>query len=126
MSADIEMGNDALAAKSLISMFTFWSTWSCGSPAVLSDSRPLVIVTNLTVKSCIEPDEEAGGAAAGGFAWVFVPKLAKFHTPASDCTRAISGSWISMPVTFSFFEKIRGLSSTPTFNDLARMKGVLL
>jgi len=85
------------------------------------DSVPLVIFTSLTVKSCTELLD---GSAAG--VELFPPKLAKFQAPYRIESDRFAGKSISMPVTLSFFEKIRGWSSTPTFNDLAWMNGALL
>src|SRR5450755_2492531 len=70
------------------------------------------------------PPEEAAGLAAEV---LFPPRLEKFHfSPFSDFTRLISGCFKVSSVTFRVFEKISGISSTPTLSDLACTKADLL
>src|SRR5205807_7274805 len=53
----------------------------------------------------------------------FPPRLEKFHLPEGVCRRVISGRSRVSAVTCSALEKISGMTSTPTFNDFARIKG---
>ena len=64
----------------------------------------------------------AGFAAASDLP----PRLEKFHFPEASRSSAISGLSSVISVTCKVLEKISGITSTPTFSDLARMKGSLL
>ena len=54
------------------------------------------------------------------------PRLEKFHVPVGVFSSVICGSWRVIPVMFSCLEKISGITSTPTFSDLAVINGDLL
>ena len=58
--------------------------------------------------------------AAGGLVWSLGAQSSRNsrHRHRIESGR-FPGPSISIPVTLSFFEKISGSSSTPTFNDLA-------
>src|SRR5579883_433796 len=70
-------------------------------------------------------EEDAAGAEepAGAFA-AFPPRLEKFHLPPAVFSSVICGCSSVIPVTRSSFDRIRGISSTPTFSDLAVTNGV--
>src|SRR5205085_3694588 len=54
---------------------------------------------------------------------VWPPNEEKFHTSAELCSSVTWGVSMVMPVMFKVFEKISGMSSTPTCRDLAVRKG---
>src|SRR6202142_3203236 len=91
--------------------------------ARFTERRPFFTSSLLTERSGV-----ADGPLGAGFAAVedLLPRLEKFHFPAASRSRAISGVSRVMSVTCNALEKISGITSTPTFSDLARMKGALL
>jgi hypothetical protein len=54
------------------------------------------------------------------------PRLEKFHLPLAALSKVICGSFNTISVTLSCFEKIKGNIFTPTFNDFAVTNGDLL
>src|SRR6185369_2484181 len=116
-------GNCEVGEKSRTLMSTL--SYTCGlmeELARFTDRRPSFTSSLLTERSGVDE-----GALGGfGVAADLLPRLEKFHFPAASRSRAISGLSSVISVTCSFFEKISGITSTPTFRDLARMKGSLL
>src|SRR6266478_4617909 len=92
--------------------------------ARFTDRRPAFTSSLLTERSGVDdgPLAGAGFAAASDL----LPRLEKFHFPEASRSKAISGLSSVISVTCKALEKIRGITSTPTFSDLARMKGSLL
>src|SRR5450432_1199866 len=91
--------------------------------ARLTDRRPSFTSSLLTERSGVDEGPLAGVLAAGSD---LLPRLEKFHFPAASRSRAISGLSSVISVTCKALEKISGITSTPTFSDLARMKASLL
>ncbi len=54
------------------------------------------------------------------------PRLEKFQVPLVALSNVICGCSSTISVTFSCFEKISGISSTPIFSDCAVINGDLL
>src|SRR6266852_9902502 len=92
--------------------------------ARFTDRRPSFTSSLLTERSGVDdgPLAGAGFAAASDL----LPRLEKFHFPEASRSKAISGLSSVISVTCSVLEKISGITSTPTFSALARMKGSLL
>src|ERR1700690_3306059 len=91
--------------------------------ARFTDKRPSLTSSLLTERSGVDDGPLAGAGFADSD---LLPRLEKFHFPEASRSNAISGLSSVMSVTCKVLEKINGITSTPTFSDLARMKGSLL
>ena len=87
--------------------------------------RPLFTFNFATERFGLPPEAlPLAGCFASSGAEFFAPRLEKFHfAPSSDLTSPISGWFNVNSVTFSVFEKISGIISTPTFSDFACTNG---
>src|SRR5262249_6379499 len=88
--------------------------------------RPSSSSSFFTLRSAGPPGELgafAGLAAGAAEVREEPPMEEKFHLPDTSSNKFTSGFSIATPVRCSEREKIRGLISTPTFNDLAVRKG---
>src|SRR5215471_1353684 len=88
--------------------------------------RPSASSSFFTLRSAGPPGEPGAfaGLAAGGAELREEPPIEeKFHLPDTSRNKFTSGLSIAIPVRCSEREKISGIISTPTFNDLAVRKG---
>src|SRR6185295_6175604 len=87
--------------------------------------------TSLPLLTFSLPTERSGGAdwldvVADALFSDVLPKLEKFQVPLAPFSSVIWGSSRVISVTFNCFEKMSGISSTPTLRDFAVMNHDLL
>ena len=120
-------GNCEVKEKSRPVMFT-WS-YTRGLVEELArptETRPSFTFSLLTERFVVEDSPDLAAPAEADFALELPPRLEKFHFPEAEWRRNISGRSSVRSVTCRVLEKISGITFTPTFNALARMKGSLL
>src|SRR5690349_13935933 len=93
--------------------------------ARLTDTFPSFTSSLLTERFAVEGDDGVDSAGLDA-ASDLPPRLEKFHFPEASRSSEISGLSSVISVTCKVLERISGITSTPTFSDLARIKASLL
>src|SRR5205823_187311 len=89
-SASNENGKEDSGEKSFSSTLTFWRVRGFTLVPLLSENRPLVILTSFTERSVLLASAAAGaGAGEAGAAPALPPRLEKFQSPAAFWIKSI-------------------------------------